>query len=188
MSKFCSAEIDRAIKFAKEAHTGQKRKYSDEDYVEHPIRVAKKIAWIDNSTEDMVIAAILHDTVEDTDVSLQEINDLFGTKVADMVNGLTQADKISPEIGKLSRVERMKANLEKLKKEPWEVKLIKLADRLDNLGVGKLIHLDAIGFFRRKYLKESKDLLEVLRGTDAKLEEKLENRINELADQLGVKL
>jgi (p)ppGpp synthase/HD superfamily hydrolase len=184
------SQLARAIQFAENAHKGQKRKYADEDYINHPYRVMRKVlvSLCSMATDDMLCAAMLHDVCEDCNVPFSEIEEKFGKNVADIVEGLTQADKVESHLKLESRAVRMSWNLKKIAKQPWEVKLIKLADRLDNLGKGSITHPEAIGFFRRKYLKESKDLLEVLRDVHLGLEQELEDRIQELSLQLGVSL
>ena len=88
-------DIDRimqALEFAAKAHEGQKRK-SGEPYIFHPIEVAKILVAYDCDT-DSIIAALLHDTVEDTEVTLDQVKKLFGQEVASLVDGLTKLGKI----------------------------------------------------------------------------------------------
>ena len=80
--------IWRARQFATVAHQTQTRKYSGRPYIEHPLAVARMVARFDHD-EDMVIAALLHDTVEDTSVTIGEIECVFGPGVAVLVNDLT---------------------------------------------------------------------------------------------------
>ena len=79
---------EEALEFARKAHGLQKRKYTEELYIEHPKRVAKIVESVPHSSE-MVAAAYLHDVVEDTDVSIEEIQEKFGDKVAKLVEELT---------------------------------------------------------------------------------------------------
>ena len=81
-------ELEHAIDFATKAHEGQKRK-SGEPYIIHPLAVAGILAEWDMDI-DTVIAGILHDTVEDTDTSLEQIESLFGRDVAFLVDGVTK--------------------------------------------------------------------------------------------------
>ena len=83
-----SQKIDEALKFALEAHSGQFRK-SGEPYIVHPILVAAITAFI-SGNETMVQAALLHDTVEDTEATVEEIEMRFGNDVAHLVEGLTK--------------------------------------------------------------------------------------------------
>ena len=85
----------KALSLAKEAHAHQKRK-SGEPYIIHPILVATITALVSND-EAMIIAALLHDVVEDTDYLIEEIEEIFGEDVAHMVEGLTKIEDIREE-------------------------------------------------------------------------------------------
>ena len=85
----------KALNLAKEAHSHQKRK-SGEPYIVHPILVATITALVSND-ESMIIAALLHDVVEDTDYVIEEISEIFGKDVAYMVEGLTKIEDIREE-------------------------------------------------------------------------------------------
>ena len=74
----------KALEFAKEAHKGTVRKTSDTPYITHPIEVAESVAQM-SSDEDVIIAALLHDVVEDTAYTLEDISKMFGDKVAALV-------------------------------------------------------------------------------------------------------
>jgi len=88
--------IERAARFAAEAHAGQRRKYTGEPYAEHPFRVAQMVAAV-TADPCVVAAALLHDTVEDTPVSDSDIRRLFGDRVADLVAEVTDVSR--PEDG-----------------------------------------------------------------------------------------
>src|SRR5690606_17487759 len=84
-------ELEHAIDFATEAHQGQKRK-SGEPYIVHPLSVANVlIEW--GMDIDSVLAGVLHDTVEDTKVTLDDIENLFGRNVAFLVDGVTKVSQ-----------------------------------------------------------------------------------------------
>ena len=86
-----SPRLKQAIEVATQAHEGQLRK-SGEPYITHPLAVMKLLQeW--NMDEDTVIAGVLHDTVEDTPLTLQEIEDQFGKDVAFLVSGVTKLGK-----------------------------------------------------------------------------------------------
>lgn len=91
-------DVERAFLIAEKAHEGQLRK-SGQRYITHPIAVAQILADLGLSTET-VIAALLHDTVEDTPYSLKELRHDFGDEVADLVDGVTKLDKLTYEIGR----------------------------------------------------------------------------------------
>ena len=150
-------KIIKAVLFGDKAHKGQFRS--------HTKRVLLTVMSHPDATEDMIVAAALHDTVEDTPVTIEILAKEFGGNVAHIVDGLTNPSKGSGA----PRDVRKAMDREHLAKAPWGVKLIKLADRLDNL---KELHEDPTvprDFFNL-YRKESALLLyEALRGVDEKL-------------------
>jgi len=87
-----TSSLEDALKYSIRAHDGQTRK-SGEPYVIHPILVSAIVASITNDIS-MSIAALLHDVVEDTEITIQEIIDVFGKDVAHLVEGLTKIDEI----------------------------------------------------------------------------------------------
>ncbi len=128
-------EIDHAIDVATKAHTGQKRK-SGEPYIIHPLAVAASlIDW--GMDSDSVIAGVLHDTVEDTPLTLAEVETLFGADVALLVDGVTKVGKARSGMRDLnSYLPQTKDNLSKLLiavGQDIRVIIIKLADRLHNM-------------------------------------------------------
>ncbi|MCF6138352.1 HD domain-containing protein [Pseudalkalibacillus berkeleyi] len=120
MSKLKAAE-EIAIK----AHEGQFRKLSGESYVVHPIAVAK-ILHEAGLPEDIVIAGFLHDTVEDTALEYEDIEQAFGLEVVRIVKGNTE-DKTK------SWDERKQNTVEYIKNATFDVKALIVADKLDNL-------------------------------------------------------
>ncbi len=128
-------ELDFAIDVATKAHQGQKRK-SGEPYITHPLAVAANlITW--GMDTDSVIAGILHDTVEDTDLTLAEIETNFGADVALLVDGVTKVSQARSGMRILdSYLPQTKDNLSKLLiavGQDIRVIIIKLADRLHNM-------------------------------------------------------
>jgi len=117
--------INKAIYFARKYHGSQKRK-SGEPYYSHPLEVAYMIADYNLKTE-IIAASILHDIIEDTEVTVEMIQSTFGNRIAEMVDRLTR-DR--PDGTKLS-VEQILNNAYQLKDK--EVLLIKLFDRLHNI-------------------------------------------------------
>src|SRR5207244_9166528 len=91
-SKTDPKEIQRAYGFAAAAHEGQRR-LSGEDFVEHPVAVASILADLGMDLTTLQ-AALLHDTVEDTEVALEDIEREFGKEVAALVDGVTKLDRI----------------------------------------------------------------------------------------------
>lgn len=121
----------RAIKFAGEAHGDQKIPGTDLPYVVHLSNVCMEvIAAISITGTDKpdlaVQCALLHDTIEDAGISFEEVSDFFGRDVADGVLALTKNDEFHKEI-------RMADSIERIRKQPLEVWMVKLADRITNL-------------------------------------------------------
>ncbi|HEX6416573.1 MAG TPA: RelA/SpoT family protein [Candidatus Saccharimonadales bacterium] len=128
-------ELDHAIDFATKAHAGQKRK-SGEPYIIHPLSVATTLIEWDMDI-DTVLAGVLHDTVEDTEVTFEQIESLFGRDVAFLVDGVTKISQARAGMRDLeSYLPQTKDNLSKLLiavSQDVRVIIIKLADRLHNL-------------------------------------------------------
>jgi GTP diphosphokinase / guanosine-3',5'-bis(diphosphate) 3'-diphosphatase len=124
------AKVERAFDFACDRHADQRR-YSGDEFITHPVGVAQVCAGMRLDTETLC-AALLHDTVEDTTASLEEIREEFGEEVAQLVDGVTKLTGITFE----SRDERQAENYRKMMvamATDVRVILIKLADRLHNM-------------------------------------------------------
>lgn len=118
--------IFKAIEFAAKAHAGQYRKGTKIPYIVHPLGVARIL--IENGCPDhLVVAGILHDTVEDTPVTLDEIKQAFGWDVADLVEAASEPDKSDTWLNRKNHTIGM---LKSLSKE--SITLV-LADKLDNI-------------------------------------------------------
>ncbi|MBQ8992497.1 bifunctional (p)ppGpp synthetase/guanosine-3',5'-bis(diphosphate) 3'-pyrophosphohydrolase [Candidatus Saccharibacteria bacterium] len=127
--------IEKAITIATKAHEGQMRKSGD-PYISHPLAVMKIVEdW--GMDEDTIIAAVLHDTVEDTDVTLEDIKREFGEQVAFLVDGVTKLSNIRSGMRDIDTyLPETKDNLLRLlvaMGSDIRVLIIKLADRLHNL-------------------------------------------------------
>ena len=120
-----------AYAYATAAHAavGQRRKYTDEPYIVHPARVAVIVSKC-GGTDDMISAAYLHDVVEDTGVSIEDIQDMFGPDVALIVDGLT--DVSVPEDG--NRAVRKAMDRVHSAEATYEAQFVKCADIIDNAG------------------------------------------------------
>jgi GTP pyrophosphokinase len=129
-AKADTREIQRAFAFAAEAHAGQKR-LSGEDYVYHPLAVAQVVAELGLDTTSLV-AALLHDTVEDTPRTLDDLEREFGTDVARLVDGLTKIDAIGFKTREHEQAENVRKMIVAMAGD-IRVLLIKLADRLHNM-------------------------------------------------------
>ena len=123
--------IDRAAIFAIKAHSGAKRRRCDCPYIIHPFEVATVAASMTND-EEILAAALLHDTVEDADVSIEEIGEKFGERVMKLVRSETEdkrADRPPEETWKIRKEE----SLRMLEKGDRSVKILWLSDKLSNM-------------------------------------------------------
>lgn len=138
------ARIDAAYSFAASYHAKQYRQ-SGEPYINHPVEVSYILAKDLHMDEDSIIAAILHDTVEDTTATLEDIEERFGKTVAELVDGVTKLTSI--EVSSMD--EKQALNLRKMflaMSKDIRVVIIKLADRLHNMRT-----LAALGPDRRMF-------------------------------------
>ena len=119
--------VSQAIIFAAQAHSGQHRKDGKTPYINHPLEVMNLVVQhVENPDEDVLIAAALHDVVEDTLVTEAEIADLFGVRVSQLVAELTD-DKM------LTKEERKRMQLEEVHLLSDEGKLLRLCDKICNV-------------------------------------------------------
>ena len=120
--------LQRAYDVAEEKHANQKRKSGD-PYITHPLAVSTILAELGMDTTTLV-AALLHDTVEDTDYSLGRLSEDFGAVVAHLVDGVTKLDKV--KLGAAAEAETIRKMVIAMARDP-RVLVIKLADRLHNM-------------------------------------------------------
>jgi len=142
-----------ACAFATRMHVGQQRKYTGEPYVLHCLEVARLVAEIGGTTT-MVTAALLHDVVEDTEASIEDVRELFGEEIAQGVAWLS--DVSQPDDG--NRAVRKAIDRDHLARAPAEMKTVKLADVISNTR-SIVDHGDG---FARVYLLEISALLDSL--------------------------
>jgi len=126
--------LQRAFLVARAAHAGQLRK-SGEEYITHPVAVAAILAEF-GLNEAVIIAALLHDTVEDTTYSLSELRKDFGDEIAALVDGVTKLDKLT--YGPTAEAETVRKMIVAMSRD-IRVLLIKLADRLHNARTWKFV-------------------------------------------------
>ena len=117
--------VARAIAFATKAHEGQFRKGTKRPYIVHPLEVGEIVATL-TFDEEIISAAILHDTIEDTDVTYEDLKQEFGTRVADLVAAESE-DKSK------TWIERKGHTLEHLKTASQAEKILTMADKLSNI-------------------------------------------------------
>ncbi len=143
--------VDRAIELACRAHEGQMRR-SGEEYVCHPLQVACILVDLGMDTET-IVAAILHDVVEDTPVELADIKKQFGAEVSALVDGVTKLNKIPLA----SREEQQAENIRKMflaMSQDIRVIIIKLADRLHNMRT-------SVGWDPQKRRDKAKETMDI---------------------------
>ena len=124
-------KIEKAVLFATRAHAGQVRKGSEKPYILHPME-AMAIVTKYTDDEDVIAAAVLHDTVEDTSITLERLEKEFGARVADLVASVTEDKKknLPPES---TWQERKREAILHLETASHETKLLCLADKYSNL-------------------------------------------------------
>ncbi|MCW2717895.1 bifunctional (p)ppGpp synthetase/guanosine-3',5'-bis(diphosphate) 3'-pyrophosphohydrolase [Pseudonocardia sp.] len=143
------ALLQRAYDVAEEKHEGQKRKSGD-PYITHPLAVSTILAELGMDTTTLV-AALLHDTVEDTDYSLERLREDFGEEVAHLVDGVTKLDKV--ELGSAAEAETIRKMVVAMARDP-RVLVIKLSDRLHNMRTMRFLSPE-------KQAKKARETLEV---------------------------
>ena len=122
--------IDRAVEYAREKHKDQKRK-DGSPYIIHPLAVAEIVAEMGLDL-DAVLGAILHDCIEDTDASHDEIAKLFGKTTAELVEGVTKLTRANFSSTEQAQMENLRKMFMAMSKD-IRVVLIKIADRLHNM-------------------------------------------------------
>jgi GTP pyrophosphokinase len=132
------AEIERAFLVAENAHKGQLRK-SGEEYITHPVAVTQILAEL-GLNETTLIASLLHDTVEDTPYSLDQLRSDFGDEIANLVDGVTKLDKLT--YGPTAEAETVRKMVIAMSRD-IRVLVIKLADRLHNARTWGFVSSDS---------------------------------------------
>jgi glycerol-3-phosphate cytidylyltransferase-like family protein len=172
---------EEALQYATQAHAGQTRS-GGEPYITHPMRVADHIRQYKQShnLDDLISAAYLHDTVEDTDTTHEALQDLFGGLVASLVKELTSDPEQIKKVGKAQYLAHKMAAMSSY------ALVIKLADRLDNV---KDITTARTPQWRQKYKTETEHILNyiektrALSGTHQKLIGLIRDKLSELDNQ-----
>ena len=152
----------KAVVFAFEQHRGQKRSEADGeiDYIVHPLRVAEHLRWLAGCEDvEILCAAVLHDTIEDSGTRYDELAKAFGDRVARIVAELTNDSR-------LPKADRHEDMIRRIAHASPDAKLIKLADRYDNL----LSVTCADAGQQRRILQETPRLLAGMKGTCPALE------------------
>jgi guanosine-3',5'-bis(diphosphate) 3'-pyrophosphohydrolase len=172
--------IFSALKFAAGKHTKQRRKGSDDiPYINHPIEVAELLAGVAEVRDASTLAAaILHDTVEDTDTTPTEIEQLFGPEIRSLVMECTD-DKT------LTKDERKARQVSSAPHKTDQAKLIKLADKTNNL---KDLAINPPSTWslerRRNYINWSEQVVAGLKGQNKHLDEKYAEMLQKARERL----
>jgi myo-inositol-1(or 4)-monophosphatase len=170
--------LDRAIVFAVKAHAGTERRGKGFPYIVHPMEAMEIVATM-TPDQELLAAAALHDTVEDTDVTIEQIRAEFGDRIAslvaaesdDVVEGVSEED---------SWHGRKQAAIDRLARAPHDAKMVALGDKLSNMRA-----------IARDYAKQGDKLWSLFHTTDPKEHEwhyrGLANSLRELSDTFAFK-
>lgn len=157
--------VNDALMLAIKSHDKQRRKYTAEPYVSHPLNVVKILEDNVETTPEMIAAALLHDVVEDTNITIQDICDQFGTKVGMYVHYCTNVSEKQDG----NRAFRKKMDADHFAFGPAESQTIKCADFISNAST--IVEKDQ-KFFHSTYKYEKEYMLSVLTKADPILRHK----------------
>ena len=173
---FSQENYIEVLNFAALAH-GEQKTPKGLPYIAHitcvameVINACEKSQLEQNKTDLAISCALLHDVIEDTNITYDEIYVKFGDKIANGVEALTK-DKT-----KSTKQEQMKDSLERLLAQPYEIQMVKLADRITNLGIPPK-HWDSEKM--KKYQEEASLILSCLKNSNVYLAKRLEGKIEE---------
>lgn len=122
--------LDKAIKFAVDAHAGTERRGKGFPYIVHPMEAMEIVATI-SADQELLAAAALHDTVEDTDVTFEQIEELFGARVAHLVH--SESDVVMEGAEEDTWHARKQAAIDRLAAASHDAKIVALGDKLSNM-------------------------------------------------------
>lgn len=126
-----SSVLDKAIKFAVDAHSGVERRGKEFPYIVHPMEAVSIVSTI-TSDQDLLAAAALHDVVEDTDISIDTIREEFGDHIAELV--MSETDRFDPNVSEAEGWHaRKQASIDRLAAASLESKIVAIGDKLSNL-------------------------------------------------------
>ncbi len=169
------AQLLKAICFSAHKHQRQRRKDEDASpYINHPIEVAELLANVgDVGDLPTLLAAILHDTAEDTGTTFSELEEFFGRDVGELVAEMTDDKRLPKE-------ERKRLQIEHARRLSAKAKLIKIADKICN--VRDVIHTPPSHWSaetKREYLQWAKKVVEGCRGSNPNLERRFDELFQE---------
>ncbi len=176
-----TGRILEAVRFSAEKHRDQRRKGNARlPYINHPVEVAERL-WNDGGVRDpdVIVAALLHDTLEDTETAPEEIRRLFGDAVLSLVQEVTD-DK------RLPKQERKRLQIEHAHCMPARAKQIKLADKYCNVrDIARDPPADWSLERKQEYLLWAEQVVDGLRGTNPVLEKQFDELLAEARENLG---
>ncbi|KAM7360283.1 metazoan SpoT homolog-1 isoform 1-T2 [Cochliomyia hominivorax] len=165
-----SVKFMKCLQFAAYKHRDQRRKnVIQTPYINHPINVATILALEGRINDETVLmAALLHDTVEDTDATFEEIENFFGSEICGIVRDVTDDKGLEKHVRKQLQIENA-AN------SSHNAKLVKLADKLDNLrDLEETLPIGWTEQRRDEYFVWAKRVVDNLRGTNKEIENELD--------------
>ncbi len=170
--------LDRAIIFAVKAHHNSERRGKGFPYIVHPMEAVEIVATI-TSDQELLAAAVLHDTVEDTDVTLEDIRHEFGDRVASIVEA--ESDKNIEGVSETDTwMERKQAAIDRLRQAPLDAKIVAMGDKLSNMRA-----------IYRDYLTKGDSLWQIFHVSDKSVHEwryrKLAESLSDLSDTFAYK-
>ena len=170
--------LDRAIIFAVKAHHNSERRGKGFPYIVHPMEAVEIVATI-TSDQELLAAAALHDTVEDTDVTLEDIRHEFGDRVASIVEA--ESDKNIEGVSETDTwMERKQAAIDRLRQAPLDAKIVAMGDKLSNMRA-----------IYRDYLTKGDSLWQIFHVSDKSVHEwryrKLAESLSDLSDTFAYK-
>ena len=162
-----------AAAYAAEKHKYQRRKgFNQIPYINHPLKVAQLLSQCGEHDENLQVAAVLHDVVEDTDASHQEISELFNQEIADLVLEVTDNKELPYTMRKELQVQNAPGLSHK-------AKLIKIADKVCNMRDILNYPLDWSAERKIAYLDWAKKVIDACRGLNQNLENLFDETYNE---------
>lgn len=168
------SKLLQAIEFSAYKHRSQRRKDKNTPYINHPISVARMIWEIGKIRDvDIIIAAILHDTVEDTDTTFEELRETFGERVEKLVREVSDDKSLPKETRKRLQVEHAERISD-------AAKIIKIADKISNMR--DLYKNPPKGWplqRKRDYLLWARDVVDKMRGVNPALEKEFDRVLEE---------
>jgi len=182
-NKTIARDILQAVEFAADKHRDQRRKdRHGSPYINHPVQVAELLTRV-GGIDDLatLLAAVLHDTVEDTDTTFAELEEAFGPEIRDLVAHVTDDTT-------LPKAERKQLQKEHARGLPDRAKLIKIADKTCNVrDIGRSPPKDWSEERRIEYLRWAASVVDECRGVNAELERYFDECLASSSGALGVR-